>query len=281
MRNRPLENLISDEVWYKYYINEYLELEEFKEDIKCYKVSICTTSMNRLYDLKQTLIQNIEDNSDYQNLEFVVLNYNSSDDIDSFIFRECGKYIERGILNYYKTEEPKFYSMSHARNIAFKLATGDIVNSIDADHFTNKGFAQKINLIANTTGKETVFVKSRQRNRGRISMFRDDFLKIGGYDEEIKDYGFEDEDLLARSRKLGFKVIRYGGEFCSIVPTHKIHPVNNYENKDWRYTQDRNAILSLYNLSCGKFEANLGKKWGKALVTKNFDHEEFDSGKLG
>jgi hypothetical protein len=277
MRKRPLENLITDEVWYKYFSNKYLELEELPEPRTYFRVSICTTSMNRLHDLKQTLIQNIKDNLDYPNLEFVLLNYNSTDDIDTWVLRECNKYIESGLLKYYKTEDPKFYSMAHSRNVAFRLATGDIVNSIDADHFTNKGFASYINTLANTTCSNTIFVKSRQRNRGRISMFKSDFLRLGGYDEEIKDYGFEDEDLLARARSLDFKIVRYGGEFCKVVPDHKIHPVNNYENKDWRYTQDRNAMLSIYNLFMGRFVANQGKEWGKALVTKNYEPQEFSS----
>ena len=57
-----------------------------KEVTKQYKVSICTTCMDRLSDLKQTLPQNIQDNLDYPNVEFVVLDYNSKkDDVDGWI----------------------------------------------------------------------------------------------------------------------------------------------------------------------------------------------------
>ena len=256
MRKRPLEELISDEVWYRHFENAYIELGDLKPPTKFYKISICTTSMNRLYDLRQTFIKNIEDNIDYPNLEFVLLNYNSKDEIDDW-----AKDLPP-IVKYYKTTRPKYYNMAHSRNCAFRLASGDVVNSVDADHFTNKGFATQINLIANNH-PNTIYVKSRQRNRGRISLFKDDFMRLGGYDEGLKDYGFEDEDLINRGRHLGLKVVRYGGEYCKVVDTHKIHPVANYDNKEWRFTQDRNAILSLYNLHRKKYVANQGYDWGK------------------
>ncbi|WP_158563357.1 hypothetical protein [Chitinophaga silvatica] len=45
------------------------------------KISFCTVCMGRLHHLRQTLLQNIADNTTYDNLEFVILDCNSEDGI--------------------------------------------------------------------------------------------------------------------------------------------------------------------------------------------------------
>jgi predicted glycosyltransferase involved in capsule biosynthesis len=266
---RPLMNLIPDKMWNKHCKINYIPMPAYKEPKGFYKISIVTTCMDRTCDLEQTYLKNIEDNKDYPNLEWVLLSYNSRDRFDTWTLKlpECVKV--------YKTEEPRFYSMAHSRNIGFRLATGDIVSSVDADHFISKGCLQ-INELANSLGLRHIFVKSEQKNRGRITMFKKDFLKLGGYDEDLKDYGHEDRDLLFRACACGFKVVKYGGDFFTLAADHSRHPVSNYQNKDWRYTQDRNALISFYNLFNKRFKANKNKDWGKAKLVTDFFDEELD-----
>ena len=99
-----------------------------------YKISFCTVCMNRLYHLKQTLPRSIKDNMDYPNVEFVLLDYNSEDGLENWVNTEMSDYIDSGVLVYYKTEEPEHFHRSHSRNVMFKLASGDILINLDADH---------------------------------------------------------------------------------------------------------------------------------------------------
>ena len=96
---------------------------------KQYRISIVTTVMGRLHDLSKTLPQNIEDNSDYENLEFVIVDYNSPDKEGEWIKENYMDMIESGKLIYVRTDEPQYYSMSHSRNIGFKVATGEIIKA--------------------------------------------------------------------------------------------------------------------------------------------------------
>jgi hypothetical protein len=113
------------------------DTEPLPENPKEYrKISICTTCMNRTYDLRQILEKNINDNSDYCNVEFVILNYGSKDDLDDFIWKDMKQYITGGVLKYVKVDADHF-EMGHSRNIAFKSASGQIVNNVDADNFIN------------------------------------------------------------------------------------------------------------------------------------------------
>lgn len=255
----------------------------FTKEIKNnYKISICTTCMGRTKDLKETLIKNIENNIDYPNLEFVVLNYNSNDDMDEWFKKDnlLNKYIEEKKLVYYKTNEPKFYSMSHSRNVAFKLATGDIVNNVDADAFilrnkdTYENFASYINRLANEQPEKAMFVKGKRMMRGRLGFFRSEFINLlGGYDETLDGYGHDDHDLKDRAWGMGFKMMWFGGTFHESIKTPKEDKTKNMKNKSWKDSENKNKQISFDNLKNKIFKANDGKEWGKAIVIKNFKEE--------
>lgn len=169
-----------------------------------YKISFCIVCMNRLYHLKQTLPINILDNEDYEALEFVLLDYNSTDGLGGYISENFGKYLENGRLVYYKTSTPKYFNRSHSRNLVFRLASGDLICNIDADNYTGKNFATYVNSEfqkrANIflTPLETSGTNSKKDVLGRICIRNKDFYSIRGYDERMINYGFEDNDFANR-----------------------------------------------------------------------------------
>lgn len=160
--------------------------------------------MNRTMHLKETLPRNIADNSSYGNIEFVLLNYNSSDDLHEWVLTAMAPYLQQGVLKYYHTREPLFFQMSHAKNMAFRLATGDILCGVDADNYTGPGFADYISerFVSNrqiyvqppTIGQD----KKRWDVQGRVCVHQEDFHAVRGYDEAVQEYGFEDKDFKRR-----------------------------------------------------------------------------------
>ncbi|MCK8496086.1 glycosyltransferase family 2 protein [Spirosoma sp. RP8] len=178
--------------------------------------------MNRTYHLKKTLIKNLEDNSDDQDLEYVLLNYNSGDDMEDWVKKDLQTYIDSGKLVYYRTYEPNFFSQSHSRNMAYKLASGDILCNIDADNFTGINFSKYVlelfrskNIflsaaISSDESKDTGIL-------GRICLLKKDFLKIGGYDEGMKGYGYEDTDLKLRLRSIGNEEVFINKRYCEYI----------------------------------------------------------------
>lgn len=179
--------------------------------MKTSKISFCTVCRNRLHHLKKTLPQNIADNKDYDEVEFIVLDYNSSDELEEFIETNMQEHIISGKLIYYKTTQPSFFHRSHSRNLSFKLATGDIVCNIDADNYTGKSFAAFINqsfeenseICLNTTEPEQGLVNKDVL--GRICVLKKDFLAIRGFDESMHNYGYEDFDLVNRLKLSGIR----------------------------------------------------------------------------
>lgn len=247
--------------------NPSLEPLNQREPKKYRKISICTTCMNRASDLKKTLVQNIKDNSDYPNIEFVVLNYNSQDNMHKLMQSNDIRYlIKMGKIKYLITKTPKYYSMAHSRNIAFKNATGQIVTNVDADNFTGKGFAAFLNKLAEICPEKAFFAKGKRMMHGRIGMYKTDFLEMGGYDENLSGYGFDDHDLMIRSMTKGFKLMWWAGlteeDFTRRIKTPRSEVGLNFENQNWKETERLNRSSSLTNISAGKLIANQNKNWG-------------------
>jgi hypothetical protein len=178
-----------------------------------HKISFCTVCMNRAIHVKNTLLKNIRDNANYPNIEFVLLDYNSGDDLYTWAKNELQPYIDKGILKYFRTTDPLYFYMSHSKNMALRLATGEILCSLDADNYTGVGFAEYINTLFNK--EEDIFLSplaiGREKKwwdvQGRVCLTQDDFYKYRGYDEQVMDYGYEDKDLKTRMEKDGKKKI--------------------------------------------------------------------------
>ena len=250
---------------------------------KNWKISICSTCQDRLNDLKQTLPKNIQDNLDYPNVEFVVLDYNSTrDDVGKWIKDEMMGWIEMGILTFIRTDEPEHYDMSHSRNVAFLAASGEIVNNVDADAYTNKGFATFINKLANEQPSMAMFAKSKQLLRGRLGFYKKEFVEmLSGYSESgpsgwpglgLKFYGHDDSDIMCRAWELGMKQMAFRAPFVGIIEGHIKKQPGRYA-EDMAVTEARNRFISYVNLILKRLKANQGFIWGKAKLIKNFKEE--------
>lgn len=231
-----------------------------------FKISFCVVCMNRLHQLRQTLIQNILDNAEYENLEFVVLDYNSMDGMEEWVKQNLAEYIKTGRVVYYKTTDPDSWSPSHSKNLAFKLATGDIVCSIWADYYTGAEFARYVNdsfkADDNIVLTPIDFHKTKKNYAppgdvlGKVCVKRNDFLKIHGFDERMNKHGFEDYDFVNRLEMMGvrrvliedfefLKYLRHDDSERFTLPTENLEGLYvNYLNPS------ESEILFLYKDFC-------------------------------
>ena len=214
------------------------------------KISFCTVSMNRLYHLKETLVKNMEDNLNYPNIEFVLLDYNSKDNIKSWVEQDLQKYTDLGILKFYSTSEPQTFHRSHSRNVAMKLATGDIICNLDADNYLGKDFAYYINY--HFSFQDDVFLTSglSDGSTGKVCVKKDDFLSVRGYDERLSGWGYEDDDLYGRLEQLGLKRSKFfQKEFVQFIE----HEVEESFENDINVT----GIDSIYVKHVDHLESNV------------------------
>ena len=179
------------------------------------KISFCTTCMGRAHHLKRTLARNLADTVDWVRpdaVEFVVVDWSSPDDLAEWFETdpELAPYRERGILRLVRVPGQTHFRHSHAKNVAHRAATGDVVCNVDADNFVGPGFASFLRatfvrrrraVVATSRLDRGLTDQRYQGCMGRIAMHRTDVDALGGYDESERFRGWaaEDTDLLMRA----------------------------------------------------------------------------------
>jgi GT2 family glycosyltransferase len=199
------------------------------------KISICTVCMNRLTHLSETLPANIIRNMDYPDIEFVVLDYNSKDDMECWIRSNLSHYIESGILKYYRTYEPDHFRLSHSKNMVVKLSGGDICCLIDADNYAGANYATWVGEVFRSGMKRPVITTLRKESipfrdqGGKLCFYKDHFIAINGFDESLVGYGIEDVDLVNRlERSGGERVFIENREFLDFISHSTAERLENY-----------------------------------------------------
>lgn len=275
-----IERYVRDfrDIYLRRYKHEKLPDAIYDKDLPKLSVSFCTTCMNRLFHLRQTFIPSIKDNINYPNVEFVLVNYNSQDGLDKWARSALTPYIDQGIVNYYYTPEPETFHISKAKNLAHRVAKGDILVNLDGDNFAGRDFAFYTNYILQKQGDNTIFQFKKAPywgTEGRIAMAKKYFMELGGYDESLEAIGHEDHDLMDRGKVIGMKYenIQIENFLHYLSNTTKEKSQHCDENPDNYYDyESRNRQKSKENIAAGKVKAN-SAGWALTPLYKNFSDE--------
>ena len=245
-------------------------------------ISFCTTCMNRLSNLQDTLLQNLEDNKSYPQLEFVLLDYGSKDGLPQWAEAHLRPHIDSGRLNYYRTENPTHYNPSHSRNVSFRLAQGDIVVNVDADNYVGGGFARAINLCMSQQPDHIMAVSEdfllpdsdRMLLQGRFAFYRQDLYALGGFDEhldECRGYSNEDADLVFRAIMSGYKIAQFSSRHINRIHTPIKERTTHMRKSGKSYEQTKAINEELIAIKLGRGQTVVNRQgWGRDMVVKNF-----------
>jgi predicted glycosyltransferase involved in capsule biosynthesis len=243
--------------------------------------------MNRFHHLKRTFHHNLANIIRFGNeVEWVIVNYNSRDRMDEEL-RAYRSFTAGGNLQYYRTTDFAYFNYSHSKNLAHILAGGDYVVNLDADNLLERDGVSKI-LRAFSERPDAVL----QGYGGLIGLKKSHFLSLGGYDEDFKGWGHEDNDLIRRAKSFGLEhfqldCLKGRIEHDDEERLSNFDPVliEGFEAKDpvgiKMEMNERNGIMSTARFLDGKISANQGRMFGRAAVTKNFSDELFEVGCMG
>lgn len=114
--------------------------------------------------------------------------------------------LQTGNVSLIHVQNTQQWALSRAYNLAASFATGDYLLKVDCDTTLNSNFLATHPLpqpghyytVAWGTERNT----NEEKLRGVWMASREDFASVGGYDERIVEYGFEDTDLYNRFNTL-------------------------------------------------------------------------------
>jgi hypothetical protein len=177
------------------------------------RIAFCITCKGRTAHLSQTLPQNLKDNADYPNAVFVLVDYGGCEDLQGYLQEFHKEDLQSGRLVVYCNPCEGPFRMAHAKNLAHRCAIregADLLVNLDADNFTNPGFATYIaSQFAHLEGGAFLWAKMEKGVldrgiSGRIAVTAAAFLKVGGYDERFGDWGPDDRDFNLRLTRCGY-----------------------------------------------------------------------------
>lgn len=107
-----------------------------------------------------------------------------------------------------RVENVKSWKLSACLNFASRFVTSLTLLKLDCDYKLHPGFF-KAHIIQKECFFHGNYKLARDSNEthlnGVLYCWLDQFLRVGGYNEYIQDYGFDDSDLYNRLVKQGFK----------------------------------------------------------------------------
>lgn len=240
------------------------------------KISFCTTCMNRLVHLKQTILRNIEHSKSYSNVEFILLDYNSNDGLEDWAKENLSEHIEKDKVKFFQTKEPKYWVAAHAKNIAHKMATGDVLVNIDSDILIPVGFCEFIDEAFSFGKKIVMSFESKDPYgndgcAGIVGALKEHFYSVNGYDENIyMGWGYDDMNYQFRVRMQNNLELFTPPKICLCIPHSNEIRTENCQLKDILTTKDLSFALCQDAASSQDYIANKSREWGKSKLTKNF-----------
>ncbi|HWE50187.1 MAG TPA: glycosyltransferase [Bryobacteraceae bacterium] len=238
------------------------------------RISYCTTCHGRLWQIALTLAGNLRRLGEDE--ELVLLDYGSRDGLGRFIESSpvFQKALESGRLVYARTEA-KNYHCPKAKNLAHRIARGELLVNLDADN--NNGGMRRVITRCLQDGEDVVLQMDEgtrgdplRGTFGRICIPRYWFYRLGGYDEAFAPIGHQDQDLIWRAKATGLRHAHLSAGGSAPIRNTMAEKASHTGQRSWHAMWRANERTSRRNLKEGRLVANPAG-WGAANVALNFD----------
>jgi hypothetical protein len=164
------------------------------------KISYCTTCKGRLWQLKQTLPENLKLLD--EDSEIVLLDYQSPDGLKEYIFENFMEALQNGKLKYFQMVDDYAFTSAYAKNVVHRLATGDILFNLDADNYIYEGLEYELRKLTDNQIFLPLLGYENEGILGRVGYTKNVFYELNGYDETIVGMKGDDGELRIKAHQL-------------------------------------------------------------------------------
>jgi len=200
--------------------------------------SIVVTCKGRLHHLRQTLPKMLRQNADFV-FEVVVVDYGCPQGTFSW----CRQFDVSSLIAVLVEQDTDLFSVSRARNVGARTAGGEVYAFVDADIELDEGWLQiaAAPILAGDAG----LTRAKSRSGGKSDIWgtccvsRELFHKVRGYDENMRGWGVEDNDLYERCRQQASERL-FDGALLTAIPHGDDERVQYHDEKDRSASRQKN-----------------------------------------
>jgi len=203
----------------------------------------------------------------------VLLDFDSGDGLADWVRATLSHELRSGRVRFLQLlESPVPWHPTRAKNIAHRAARQKIVCNLDADNWVVPGYSAWLRetFAANERRITHMSPRSNGGGFGRIALRRADFVRLGGYDERIRSWGWDDNDLLERAQADGFQLVPTPDHFIAFRPHDDTVRVFYEGVTNKRESLLLNRQFTQEAIQSKRFTANEGLKWGAGRMRVNF-----------
>lgn len=199
-----------------------------------YDVSLCAACTKRQDHLLQAL--DTWDKIPFKEIVLVSWEYN-----DTLVDKIPSRYHGKNIV-IAEVQGKRYHDKTKASNLKVSLATSDVVLSTDCDILLEGDFLEK-----NIIDGPFFFNCHRKVNgigtAGTFLFRREWFNQVGGYDERMEGWGFDDNDLMIRLKALNLEMRYLNPETISHIPHSTEIRTENYKEKNLSLSRRKNKSI--------------------------------------
>ena len=234
-------------------------------------LSLCITCMGRKHHLERTLRANLDCLQQFEATEVILVDYSSPDGLEEWIQKNFLNRIQSGHLVYAIAPNQSKFVVAHAKNIAHKLASGEVVCNLDADNIITPPFVTTILETFRTQSRIFSWFGKRGGCFGRIAMRTADFKALGGYDERmIFGWGFEDNDLVRRATGVGLREVLINNNYAISLEHADEDRVRYCRAGNMQLSRAKHKAISRNSMTRSDFVVNSAHEWGTVPFLKIF-----------
>jgi hypothetical protein len=166
--------------------------------------------------------------------QIIILDWNSKEDLNDYL-----KSLNDNRILYIRVVNEKYFIRTFAQNLASRFCKYNKIMKIDSDVIISENFFENHQL---NNGEFYVgeWMCGRNKNEeylhGNIYLFLDDYFRVNGYNEYIKNYGWDDTDFTIRLLTTGLTKKLFNYNYLYHTPHDEDLRTVNLNDKKMTYT---------------------------------------------
>lgn len=240
-------------------------------------ISVVTCAMNR----SENLLKALETWVVHPEISEIVIVDWSSDKLVSASLQEAGITDDR--IRIIRVEGEPRWILSYAFNVGFRVATCKQILKVDADIVLDPAFFQKNQLQPNhfIAGNWRTAAKGQAYVNGFFLLHKSDLAVVGGFNEYIKTYGWDDDDIYERLVLSGVTRQDVDNETIHHLP-HSDEERTGQKDADEKALSAKDEIMqgTIYLIRRNHFLANTMPAWNSSQILLPFGGESFADGNM-